>query len=94
MELFEELEQEGIDRALLEAIRAFRAEHPVAPEAQGRLIRPKLLYYGREVWQAAATALLCGEHLLLSGPKATGKTYWRKIWPRSLAAPCGMCPCM
>mgnify|MGYP001451566725 CR=1 FL=1 len=73
MELFEELEQEGIDRGLLEAIRAFRAEHPVPQEAQGRLIRPKLLYYGREVWQAAATALLCGENLLLSGPKATGK---------------------
>ena len=93
MELFEELEQEGIDRALLEAIRAFRAEHPVAPEAQGRLIRPKLLYYGRDVWQAAATALLCGEHLLLSGPKATGKNvlaenlaaaFGRPVWNVSM----------
>lgn len=93
MELFEELEQEGIDRALLEAIRAFRAEHPVAPEAQGRLIQPKLLYYGRDVWQAAATALLCGEHLLLSGPKATGKNvlaenlaavFGRPVWNVSM----------
>ena len=93
MELFEELEQEGIDRALLEAIRAFRAEHPVAPEAQGRLIQPKLLYYGREVWQAAATALLCGEHLLLAGPKATGKNvlaenlaavFGRPVWNVSM----------
>lgn len=93
MELFEELEQEGIDRALLEAIRAFRAEHPVVPEAQGRLIRPKLLYYGREVWQAAATALLCGEHLLLAGPKATGKNvlaenlaavFGRPVWNVSM----------
>ena len=93
MELFEELEQEGIDRALLEAIRAFRAEHPVAPEAQGRLIRPKLLYYGRDVWQAAATALLCGEHLLLAGPKATGKNvlaenlaavFGRPVWNVSM----------
>ena len=93
MELFEELEQEGIDRALLEAIRAFRAEHPVAPEVQGRLIQPKLLYYGRDVWQAAATALLCGEHLLLSGPKATGKNvlaenlaavFGRPVWNVSM----------
>lgn len=93
MELFEELEQEGIDRALLEAIRAFRAEHPVPQEAQGRLIRPKLLYYGREVWQAAATALLCGENLLLSGPKATGKNvlaenlaaaFGRPVWNMSM----------
>lgn len=93
MELFEELEQEGIDRALLEAIRAFRAEHPVPQETQGRLIQPKLLYYGREVWQAAATALLCGENLLLSGPKATGKNvlaenlaaaFGRPVWNVSM----------
>ena len=93
MELFEELEQEGIDRGLLEAIRAFQAEHPVPQEAQGRLIRPKLLYYGREVWQAAATALLCGENLLLSGPKATGKNvlaenlaaaFGRPVWNVSM----------
>ncbi len=93
MELFEELEQEGIDRALLEAIRAFRAERPVPQEAQGRLIQPKLLYYGREVWQAAATALLCGENLLLSGPKATGKNvlaenlaaaFGRPVWNVSM----------
>ena len=93
MELFEQLEQEGIDRGLLEAIRAFRAENPVPQEAQGRLIRPKLLYYGREVWQAAATALLCGENLLLSGPKATGKNvlaenlaaaFGRPVWNVSM----------
>lgn len=93
MELFEELEQEGIDRGLLEAIRAFRAKHPVPQEAQGRLNRPKLLYYGREVWQAAATALLCGENLLLSGPKATGKNvlaenlaaaFGRPVWNVSM----------
>lgn len=93
VELFEELEQEGIDRELLEAIRAFRAEHPVPQEAQGRRIQPKLLYYGREVWQAAATALLCGENLLLSGPKATGKNvlaenlaaaFGRPVWNVSM----------
>lgn len=93
MELFEELEQEGIDRELLEVIRAFRAEHPVPQEAQDRLIQPKLLYYGREVWQAAATALLCGENLLLSGPKATGKNvlaenlaaaFGRPVWNVSM----------
>ena len=93
MEIFEELEQEGIDRGLLEAIRAFRAKHPVPQEAQGRLNRPKLLYYGREVWQAAATALLCGENLLLSGPKATGKNvlaenlaaaFGRPVWNVSM----------
>ena len=86
-------EEVGETLKLLEAIRAFRAEHPVPQEAQGRLIRPKLLYYGREMWQAAATALLCGENLLLSGPKATGKNvlaenlaaaFGRPVWNVSM----------
>ena len=51
-----------------------------------------LLWQG-EVWEGAAAALLCGEHLLLAGPKATGKTCWRRIWPPPSAAPPGTCPC-
>lgn len=59
---------------IVSAIEAFRAEHKVSPEAQHRLTeKPRFEYYGKEVWEAAATALLCGENLLLVGPKATGK---------------------
>ena len=35
--------------------------------------RPRYHYYGKDVWEAAAAALLCGENLLLAGSKATGK---------------------
>ena len=35
--------------------------------------RPRYVYYGKEVWEQAITALLCGENLLLAGSKATGK---------------------
>ena len=35
--------------------------------------RPRYVYYGKEVWEQAAEALLCGENLLLAGSKATGK---------------------
>ncbi len=31
-------------------------------------------YYGKEVWEQAITAILCGENILLAGPKATGKS--------------------
>ena len=59
---------------IVSAIEAFRSEHKVSPEAQHRLTeKPRFEYYGKEVWEAAATALLCGENLLLVGPKATGK---------------------
>ena len=94
MELFEELEQEGIDRGLLEAIRAFRAEHPVPQEAQGRLIRPKLLYYGREVWQAAPLLCCAGKTCSSPAQRPREKTCWRKIWPPPLGVPCGTCLCM
>jgi len=40
---------------------------------QGRIPQPRYHYYGKEVWEAAIAALLCGENLLLAGSKATGK---------------------
>jgi len=72
-DIWKELRDEGIDPALLEEIQAFRAQHPAPPEAQSRIPVPRYLYYGKEIWESAAAALLCGEHLLLAGPKATGK---------------------
>ena len=73
MDIWKELKQEGVDSGLLEEVRAFRDAPPAPPEAAGRVPRPRFLYYGKEVWEGAAAALLCGEHLLLAGPKATGK---------------------
>ena len=67
------LKEEGLQSDIIEGIVEFREKHPVAPEIAYRVPQPRYLYYGREVWEAAATALLCGEHLLLVGPKATGK---------------------
>ena len=67
------LKQEGIDPYIVEEIERFRTEHPASPEAAERIPTPRYSDSGREIWEAAATALLCGEHLLLVGPKATGK---------------------
>ena len=39
-------------------------------EARARVPQPRFLYYGKEIWEGAAAALLCGQHLLLAGPKA------------------------
>ncbi len=71
--MLEFLRDQGVDQEILEAIEAFRRTYPVDQGAQQRLRRPPYLYYGREIWEAAASALLCGHNLLLSGPKATGK---------------------
>jgi len=72
--LEEELKQEGVDSSILAELAAFRANYPLEEgEVQARIPSPRFFYYGREIWEAAAAALLCGENLLLCGPKATGK---------------------
>ena len=93
MDIWKELLDEGIDAGLLDEVRRFRQAHPLPPEAQARVPAPKYLYYGKEVWESAAAALLCGEHLLLAGPKATGKNvlaenlaalFGRPVWDVSM----------
>ena len=67
------LKQEGFSAELLDGIRAFRAQYPTPPALQDRVPKPRYHYYGKDVWEAAAAAILCGENLLLAGSKATGK---------------------
>ena len=58
MDIWKELRDEGVDSGLLDEVRRFREAHPLTPEAQERVPVPKYLYYGREVWESAAAALL------------------------------------
>ena len=62
--MLEFLEQEHISPALLDDVRAYRAQYPAEPALQGRIPQPRYHYYGKEVWEAAIAALLCGENLL------------------------------
>ena len=67
------LRQEGVSDKIIGEIERFRAQWPVEETLRRRVPEPRYLYYGKDVWEEAATALLCGENLLLVGPKATGK---------------------
>lgn len=67
------LKQEGLSPDLLDGIREFNAQYPTPPELQNRIPQPRYHYYGKDVWEAAVAAILCGENLLLAGSKATGK---------------------
>lgn len=73
LDMLEFLRQEGVSERIIEDIRRFRAQWPAEDSLQQRVPVPRYLYYGKDVWEEAATALLCGENLLLAGPKATGK---------------------
>ena len=72
-ELLETLRQEGVDPALLSAVEEYRTAHPLDAALRPRIPAPAFTYYGKEVWEQALAALLCGENLLLAGGKATGK---------------------
>lgn len=72
-EVVQVLEKQGVDRALCEAVVQFREMYPVEEKVQKRVARPAIPFYGKEVLEMAAAALLRGENLLLTGAKATGK---------------------
>ena len=72
-DLLETLRQEGVDPALLSAVEEYRTAHPLAEGLRTRIPASAFTYYGKEVWEQALAALLCGENLLLAGGKATGK---------------------
>ncbi len=69
----ENLQAEGFDPSLLEQVEKFRREFPLPQELAYRVPKPEYFYYGADVWRKALAALLAGENLLLTGPKATGK---------------------
>ena len=72
-DLFEFLQQEGINGDLLKRAADFRREFPLTEADASRVPKPRFLYYGKDVWEKALTAILSGENILLCGTKATGK---------------------
>lgn len=67
------LRAEGISESLIAEIAQIRECAQIRPDLAYRIPKPRFYYYGNEIWEAAITALLCGENLLLVSPKATGK---------------------
>ena len=60
-ELLETLRQEGVDPALLSAVEEYRTAHPLDAALRPRIPAPAFTYYGKEVWEQALAALLCGK---------------------------------
>ena len=65
--------EEAVSPALLREVETFREANPLAEGLRARIPAPRYHYYGREIWEQAIAALLCGKNLLLTGGKATGK---------------------
>lgn len=73
MEELRFLEEQGVSAALTAELENFRKEYPVPEQAENRLAKPPIPFYGKEILEMAIAALLQGENVLLSGAKATGK---------------------
>ena len=73
MKELECLEKQNVSPELIKRAEEFRQAYPVKDEVAGRIIRPSIPFYGKEILEMAIAAILQGQNLLLTGPKATGK---------------------
>lgn len=92
-QLVEFLHKQAIDATLLKEVEEFVREHEVDPAVADRVPVSIYRYYGKSIWEKAIYAILSGYHILLSGPKATGKNVFsenlaqlfnRPMWNMSL----------
>lgn len=73
MKELEFLEKQNVSPELIKRAEEFRQAYPVKDEVAERIIRPSIPFYGKEILEMAIAAILQGQNLLLTGPKATGK---------------------
>ena len=71
--MIEYLKEEGIEQGLIDEIIKFRNRYIVDDNNLNRVPKPKYRYYGSKTLREAIIAIIAGENLLLTGPKATGK---------------------
>ncbi|WP_394274231.1 AAA family ATPase [Peptoniphilus lacydonensis] len=64
---------QGISKELLNDVDEFIEIHDLNKNFKYRIPKIKYKYYGKKTWEKAIVAILSGENILLSGPKATGK---------------------
>ena len=87
------LREEHIDEGIIQGILEFRKKYGTGESYTDKT--PRNVYYGKEIWEQAAQALLCGKNLLLAGAKATGKNMLAEnlaevFWQRFSDVPAGM----
>lgn len=94
MELIKFLKEQGVKDSLLLDVENFLSFYKLNNSSlEERVPNPKFKYYGVDVWEKAIAGILTGNHILLSGPKATGKNvlsenlaalFHRPLWTVSL----------
>ncbi len=67
------LKSQEVDKDLIAELKEFRQAYTVEELVKERVTKPDILFYGKDILEMSVASLLQGDHLLLSGAKATGK---------------------
>lgn len=64
---------QGVDEKLINDAIKFKEFYKIEDSLKYRISDSTKYFYGKDIWNMAISAILEGENILLSGPKATGK---------------------
>ena len=64
---------QGVPEDMLEQVSDFRRAYGYPEGWEHRMVTPKDVFRGADVWMTAISAVLEGRNVMLEGPKATGK---------------------
>lgn len=73
MGIIKNLEKQGIDKNLIDDAIYFKQYYKLEENIAHRISNSSNYFYGVDIWNMVIAAILEGENILLSGPKATGK---------------------
>lgn len=85
--MLEYLKKIKIRQDYLDDIQEFQKKYPVDGQMKTRIPQSPGVYYGKEIWEKAIAALLCGQNILLVGHKATGKNIFAENLAAAFARP-------
>ena len=74
MDILENLREQDIRESLIKDIEYFRKEYDVKDELKERVTKSPAFFIGKDILEMCITGILEEENILLSGPKATGKS--------------------
>ena len=75
------LEEQQVNPLLIREAEKFRAQYPVAEAARNRVVKPPVPFYGKEILEP----FYRGKMYCYPAPRPRERTFWRRIWPGSLA---------
>ncbi len=89
--MLEKLRELGIRDDLIDEIKNFRESYPAEKSYEERIPKLEQFYYGKDVWEQAITAILCGRIFCLSDIRRQERICSLRIWPEFLCGRDGMC---